>query len=210
MSLIARVTSWLRVSRRRADFEREMQDEMQDPPRALSGGSAAAGRAGRGSAPACIRRVRQRRRAQGGMPRRRRPAAGRRAARRRQLRIPAAPTVAGVHAGGAAVSRARDRGQHGDLQPDRHGAGPRRCQSTTRTACSSSTTPAGSPAAPAARRIPASSCSAITTGSSRASRRSPHGRSKCRSTGCRSRCAVNTHLAPTSTCSVFAPPTDEC
>jgi predicted permease len=29
MSLIARVKSWLRVSRRRADFEREMQDEMR-------------------------------------------------------------------------------------------------------------------------------------------------------------------------------------
>ena len=29
MSLIARVTSWLRVGRRRADFEREMQDEMR-------------------------------------------------------------------------------------------------------------------------------------------------------------------------------------
>jgi predicted permease len=29
MNLIARVTSWLRVSRRRADFEREMQDEMR-------------------------------------------------------------------------------------------------------------------------------------------------------------------------------------
>jgi hypothetical protein len=29
MSLIARVTSWLRVSSRRADFEREMQDEMR-------------------------------------------------------------------------------------------------------------------------------------------------------------------------------------
>ena len=29
MSLIARVRSWLRVSRRRADFEREMQDEMR-------------------------------------------------------------------------------------------------------------------------------------------------------------------------------------
>ncbi len=29
MSLIARVKSWLRVSSRRADFERQMQDEMQ-------------------------------------------------------------------------------------------------------------------------------------------------------------------------------------
>jgi hypothetical protein len=29
MSLIARVKSWLRVSSRRADFEREMQDEMR-------------------------------------------------------------------------------------------------------------------------------------------------------------------------------------
>ena len=29
MSLIARVTSWLRVGSRRADFEREMQDEMR-------------------------------------------------------------------------------------------------------------------------------------------------------------------------------------
>jgi hypothetical protein len=30
MSLIARVKSWLRVSRRRADFERGMQDEMRN------------------------------------------------------------------------------------------------------------------------------------------------------------------------------------
>ena len=29
MSLIARARSWLRVSSRRADFEREMQDEMR-------------------------------------------------------------------------------------------------------------------------------------------------------------------------------------
>ena len=29
MSLIARITAWLRVSARRADFEREMQDEMR-------------------------------------------------------------------------------------------------------------------------------------------------------------------------------------
>jgi hypothetical protein len=29
MSLVARVKSWLRVSSRRADFEREMQDEMR-------------------------------------------------------------------------------------------------------------------------------------------------------------------------------------
>ena len=54
------------------------------------------------------------------MPRRRRPAAARRAARRRQLRIPASPAIAGVHAGGPAVARARDRRQHGDLQSGRH------------------------------------------------------------------------------------------
>ena len=36
------------------------------------------------------------------------------------------------------------------------------------------------------------------------------GRSRCRSTGCRSRCAVNTRPAPTSTCSVFMQLADEC
>ena len=60
------------------------------------------------------------------------------------------------------------------------------------------------------RRIRVSSCSAITTGSSRVSPRSPNGGSRYRLTACRSACVVNTRLVATSICSVCARYTDDC
>ena len=60
MSLIARVKSWLRISSRRADFEREMQDEMRIHLELYQADLRRRGVPGRGSSPACARRVRQR------------------------------------------------------------------------------------------------------------------------------------------------------
>ena len=123
MSLVARVKSWFRVSSRRADFEREMQDEMRIH---LELYQADLRRRGLSEAEA-------RRRAfadfgslagaSGGMPRGRRPAPVRRTARRRRVRGPAPATLAGVHDRGPAVARTRDWRQYRHLQPDRHRAG---------------------------------------------------------------------------------------
>ena len=174
MSLIARVRSWLRVSSRRAEFEREMQDEMRTHLELYQ---------------ADLRRR--------GVPEeeaRRRALAefGSVAARRRNA---ATPSACGCSTSCAATSATRS-GSCADRRRSRSspccrsdsGSAPtrrssrsstpcwsRRCRSRIRSACSSSTTPAGSPAAATALRIRASSGSAITTASFPVSRRSTNG-----------------------------------
>ena len=97
MNVMVRVKSWLRVSRRRAEFEREMKDEM----RSISSSTR------RICAAAACRDAEARRRALaefGGVEARkeecrdaRRPSTGRRAARRPELCLAAAAPVAGLH-----------------------------------------------------------------------------------------------------------------
>ena len=209
MSLITRVMSWLRVSSRRADFEREMQDEMRIHLELYQADLRRRG----------VPEEEARRRALaefGSVAHARRTAATR-------LACGCWASCAATSATRSGFCAGRRRSRWSPCCRSDSGSAPtrrssrsstpcwsRRCRSTIRSDCSSSTTPAGSLAAATVRPIRASSGSAITTGSSRVSRRSRNGRSKCRSTACRSGCAGNTPPAPTSSCSVFGRPTDGC